>query len=93
MISRFIDFLNGSMKGKLYTQKFDNFINNQITICLFGIGEGSNGYLLGNSKESTDDNIPIVYLDYKGIDPNFYIGYIIAYLVIFAVLGLYLKYY
>ncbi|MFX1428325.1 MAG: GTP-binding protein [Promethearchaeota archaeon] len=68
------------------------FINNQITICLYGIGGGSDGYLLGNSKESNDDNLPLVYLDYKGIDPNFYIGYIIAYLVIFAVLGLYLKY-
>jgi len=71
-----------------------HFTNNEITICLYGIGGGSDGYLLGNSKEgaSTDDDIPLVSLEYKGINPNFYIGYIIAYVVIFAVTVLYLKY-
>jgi Ras-related protein Rab-2A len=74
--------------------KLKHFTNNKITICLYGIGGGSDGYLLGNSKEgaSSDDDLPHVYLEYKGIDPNFYIGYIIAYIVIFAVTALYLKY-
>ena len=74
--------------------KQKHFIKNEITICLYGIGGESDGYLLGTSKEgaSSDDDIPLAYLKYKGIDPNFYIGYIIAYVVIFAVAFLYLKY-
>ncbi|MFW9879212.1 MAG: DNRLRE domain-containing protein, partial [Candidatus Thorarchaeota archaeon] len=71
-----------------------HFINNEITICLYGIGGSSDGYLLGTSKEgaSLEEDIPLAYLKYKGIDPNFYIGYIIAYVVIFAVGVLYLKF-
>lgn len=68
------------------------FINHKITICLYGIGGGSDGYLSGTSKECTsDDDIPFAYLEYRGIDPNFYIGYIIAYAGIFIVGLLYLK--
>ena len=71
-----------------------DFINNKITICLYGIGAESDGYLLGSSKEgaSNDDDIPLVYLEYKGIDPNYFIFYFIAYILIFAVTVLYLKY-
>jgi len=74
--------------------KPNHFINNEITICLYGIGAESDGYLLGNSKEgaSNDDDIPLVYLEYKGIDPNYFIGYLIAYILIVVVSVLYLKY-
>ena len=71
-----------------------HFKNNELTICLYGIGGGSDGYLSGTSKEgaSNDNGSPYVHLEYKGIDPNYFIFYIIAYILIFAVTVLYLKY-
>ena len=71
-----------------------HFVNSEITICLYGRGAEKDGYLSGNSKEgaSNDDNIPLVSLRFKGINPNFFPHYIIAYVVIIAVAVLYLKY-
>ncbi|MFX1235213.1 MAG: GTP-binding protein [Promethearchaeota archaeon] len=91
-----------ALYGRIICDGFDfnvpvkpkHFINNEITICLYGIGGESDGYLLGTSKEgaSSDDYIPLVHLQYKGIDPNFYFAYIIVYLVEVAITVLYLIY-
>ena len=64
-----------------------HFNEDKITICLYGIGGVSDGYLTGMSKEGTssEDNISFVYLEYEGIDPNFFIGYSIAYIVIIII--------
>lgn len=71
-----------------------HFINNRITICLYGIGAESDGFLSGSSKEGAlnDEDIPHAVLEYNGIEPNYFVAYIIAYVVVFAVSALYLKY-
>lgn len=91
-----------ALYGRIVCDGFDfnvpvkpkHIINNEITICLYGRGAGSDGYLLGSSKEgaSNEDDIPLVYLEYKGINPDYFIFYLIAYILIFAVTVLYLKY-
>lgn len=74
--------------------KPNHFINNTITICLYGIGAESDGFLSGSSKEGAlnDDDIPRAVLEHKGIEPNFIIAYFVAYILIFTVTALFLKY-
>ena len=69
------------------------FPNNEITICLYGLEGITDGYLVGNSKEALSENdIPYVYLEYQGLDPNFIMLYIMGYLTLFVIAVLYVKF-
>ncbi|MHA1884195.1 MAG: DNRLRE domain-containing protein [Promethearchaeota archaeon] len=65
----------------------ENFSNEEVTICLYGKGGVSDGYIRGTSKESVSQSqkIPFIELTYDDISPGFIVSMISLISSIFSV--------
>jgi len=89
----------GRYRGHIYCDGFDfniplkpeNFTNGEVTVCLYGKGGESDGFIQGDSKEgaSSKGEVPVIKLTYDDkIEPIFIVILIIVLVTIGLVTGL-----